>query len=270
MNHKNNKFRIFCLITVLTTSINLYQIPLAYAVEWNELAQSQVMNNNELAKLGTAFPAWKIKQVTWPSVSEINTNKVVVDPNLTVQCREWISKFINNDQLPVNLEKQLVPMKEWGVIRKESEQKRLCDVFIVRYKKDDYVIHIQESPYNIVITVSDERLVNESTMAHQDLIIKIADLILSAALKPNPTSENFHVSSKNSRITYVTWAIDSLHTIDDKGQKVLDLVRAGEAGTTHVDAETDGRFVRFEVIKCPGAVGNAYFDPYVERFSSKN
>jgi hypothetical protein len=46
------------------------------------------------------------------------------------------------------------------------------------------------------------------------------------------------------------------------------LRKAGEIGTESVEAVTDGRFVKFEIVKSPGAVKNAYFNPYVERFSS--
>lgn len=268
MKIKQNIFRLICGIGILVFGITVIGAAETPPVQWNEMAQSQVMDTNELAKLGTAFPTWKIKQVTWPSASEINTNKVAADPNLTIRCMEWLSKFMKKEQLPTDLDKHLIAMRNWGLIREQSEQKRLCDVFIARFKKAPYVIHIQESPYNVVITVSDERLANKSTIVHQDLIIKIADLILGEALKPNPDSENFHLSSKNSRITHITWAIDSLQTIDSKGRKVLDLVKAGKVGATHVEAETDGRFVRFEIVKCPGAVKRAFFDPYTTRFSS--
>lgn len=267
MKTKQNTIQVILGITVLAIGLNKAEdTPL---IQWNEGAQSQVMNSNELAKLDAVFPKWKIKQITWPSASEINTNKVVVDPNLPVQCMGWLTKFMKKEQLPTDLKKHLVAMKNWGLIREESEQKHLCDVFIVRYKKGSSVIHIQESPGNVVIAVVDERLATDPKVDHKDFVIEVATSILNEALKPDPNSENLHVFEMvrdGCKISRVSWLIESVIVILKDGQKYTDGVKKSKIGTSYVEAETDGKFVKFNVVKCVEGK-RSHPDPYAERFS---
>jgi len=263
---RNNFGLIFA---IFVSDVCFIQAADVSSVQWNAMAQSQILNRAELSKLGDAFPAWKIKQAVWPDDSEINLSKTPVDPNLNASCVEWLKKFVNNKQLPVSLDKMLIPMKGWGVIRKESEQKRLCDVFIVRYKKDDKTIQIQESPYNIIVMVADDRLGKSPNANHQDLIIETAQSILNESLKPNLASRFFH-ANEIGKITMITWVLKGVAVIDGEGKTCISLSEAGKIGATRVEAETDGRFVRFDIVKNPGAVKNAYYDPYKERFSSSS
>ncbi|MBE0536515.1 MAG: hypothetical protein IH624_12690 [Phycisphaerae bacterium] len=46
---------------------------------WNEAAESQVLNPDKLATLGSTLDGWKIRQMTWPSAAEISSNKVAAD-----------------------------------------------------------------------------------------------------------------------------------------------------------------------------------------------
>lgn len=268
MKIKRNIFWVVFIVAIFLLGAHFIQASDVSSVQWNVMAQSQILNNTELVKLGDAFPDWKIKQVVWPADSDINLKKVAVDPKLTASCIEWLTKFIKNDQLPVDLDKRLIPMKGWGLVSKESEQKRLCDVFITRYKKGNNTIHIQESPYNIIIAVADERLEKNPHADHKNLIIETAQSILSEPLKPNLSSAFFHVDKigKEGKITRISWVLERVAVIDKDGKTCISLSEAGKIGTTGVEAETDGRFVKFEIIKNPGAVKNAFFDPYVERF----
>jgi hypothetical protein len=157
-------------------------------------------------------------------------------------------------------------MKNWGLIKKESEQKRLCDVFITRFRKGPYTIHVQESPYNVVITVVDERAAKGTWVDHKDLVFKIGGTILKEELKPDPKSARLFTSEvvrDEHKISKVTWILESVIR-KYKGQNVVDVTKACEVGTTSVEAETDGRFVRFEIRKevLPGIA-----DPYIERFN---
>jgi len=270
MKTKQNIFRLISSIGILVFGITVIEATETPSIQWNEIAKSKIMDNNELAKLGAAFPTWKIKQVTWPSASEINTNKVTADPNLTVQCMEWLSKFIKKEQLPTGLDKQLVAMKKWGLIREESRQKRLCDVFIARFKKAPYVIHVQESPCNVVIAVVDEQLLNDPRIDHKDLVIKIATSVLSEALKPDPNSENLHVFEfvrDNQKISRILWLVESVVTLKN-GQTLINDANACKIGTSQVEAETDGKFVKFDIPKVVKG-SRATPDPYVERFSTE-
>ncbi|MHC4867752.1 MAG: hypothetical protein ACYTEX_27085 [Planctomycetota bacterium] len=247
------------------------QAAVAPAIQWGKDARSAVLDVNELGRMRAVFPAWKVKQSVWPSEEEVTSNTVEASAKEKASCVNWLRRFIREDQLPVGLDKHLVAMKNWGLIKKQSEQKRLCDVFIVRFRKGPYVLHMQESPYNIVLAVSDERLAKNSRSDHTKLVIQTGTRLLNEALKPDPNSDSFHVrgygaESDSDQISSVTWGIDSVVTIDRAGRRALDLAKAGKVGTTHVHAETDGRLVKFEMIKCPGAVKAAFFDPYVERF----
>jgi hypothetical protein len=266
MKTRKNVYQLWPGI-ILVLVISVVQATETPPLQWNGMAESQIMDNNELAKLGSVFPTWKIKQITWPSSSKINSNKVIVDPNLVVSCMGWLTKFMSKEQLPANLDKNLIAMKDFGLITKESEQKRLCDVFIARFKKGPYVIHIQESPCNIVIAMADERLVSDPRIDHKNLVIEMATLILNGTLKPNPDSEDLHVFElvrDNQKISRVSWLIESAATLKN-GRKVIDDAKSCEIGASHVEAETNGRFVKFDIPKvikgpreCP--------DCYVKRF----
>lgn len=268
MKTKQNIFQLAGVIAILILGSGFVQASEVPDIQWNETAQGQVMNNNELVKLGDAFPTWEIKQITWPSASEINTKRVTVDPNLTAQCMGWLSKFIKREQLPIDLDKKLVAMKEWGVIGKESEQKCLCDVFITRFKKDSMVVQIQESPSNVVIAFSNEQLMDTPAENHKNLVVEAANLLLNSNLKPPVSSENLHVFEivkDGQTVTRVSWGIESVKVIDKDGKKCIDLHKAGEIGTTSVEAETDGRFVKFDIRK---EVESKGIDPFKERFGS--
>jgi hypothetical protein len=252
------------ILALVATAVKAEEI----SVPWNEVAQSQVMNSNELAKFGAAFPSWKIKQVVWPSTAEVESHQVVADPNLITSCVDWLAKFMVKNQLPANLNEKLVAMEEWGVVRKESEQERLCDVFITRFKKAPYVIHIQESSYNVVIAFCSDNPITTPVDNRKNLVVEVANLFLNNNLKPQVGSKNlqiFGVVKEGEPITRFSWIIESV-LVTEGGKKYIDLPKAWKIGTTSVEAETDGRFVKFDIVK--EAKGSAaYFDPYERRFS---
>jgi len=179
MKISKDSCQLLCAITVLAINVAVLEAAEPPGIQWNEAAQSQVLNKNELLKVGPAFPSWNIKQITWPSMAEINAKCVTVDERLKASCMGWLQKFIKKEQLPIGLEKNLVAVKNWGLIRKEAEQKRLCDVFIARFKKASHVIHIQESAYNVVIGFADERIPMNVRADHKDFVIETATLILN-------------------------------------------------------------------------------------------
>jgi hypothetical protein len=237
--------------------------------KWNDAAQSQVLDKNELAKIGAAFPSWKIKQITWPPMPEIDARSVTVDEELKASCLGWLKKFMKKEYLPSELGNNLVAMKNWGLIRKESEQKRLCDVFIARFKKFPYVIHMQESPYNVVIGVGNEGIPTDSRAEHKELVIETGTLLLSETLKPDQDSDlrPFDVVRDGSRISRVVWMTKGVATTDTDGKKCANLINASKNGAINVVGETDGRFVTFTIVKCVKGP-KSYLDPYVERFSA--
>ncbi|MHC4867421.1 MAG: hypothetical protein ACYTEX_25385 [Planctomycetota bacterium] len=238
------------------------------AVQWGKNARSAVLDANELGKMRAVYPAWKVKQSVWPSVSEISTKSVEVEERLKVSCMGWLRKFMSHEQVPEDLDAHLVAMKNWGLIRKESEQKRLCDVFVARFKKHPYVVHVQESAYNVVMAIAYEQDANRAATDHRNHVVQIAGIFLNKALKPNPNSENFHVSETvqdGHKLSKVVWLIDAVAKTDEKGRACGDPKMSREIGASVVRAETDGKFVRFELVKRVKGKRSSP-DPYVERF----
>lgn len=267
MKIKRNIFQVMCIVLTLIVCCDFVQANETTPIQWNQMVQSQVLNRTELEKLGTTFSDWQVKQLTWPSVSEINNKKVETDPNLTTQCMEWLSKFVRKEKLPVDLAEKLIPMKGWGVVRKASEQRRLCDVFIARYRKGDEVIQIQESSSNVVITISQEQYAESPVSDHTKFVKDIAQDILEDQLRPNISKEFFYVSKidEEGKITKISWTLEKVGKVDSEGRKRVSLKEAWKIGTIGVEAETDGRFVKFEIVKCVEGPRSAP-DPYRKRF----
>jgi hypothetical protein len=267
MKVKKYRCELLCAITVLGMSFAAVEGAETPAIEWNDAAKSQVLNKNELAKVGAALPAWNIKQITWPSTADINAKSVIVDEEPKTSCMGWLNRFMKKGHLPPDLRAHLIAMKNWGAIRKESEQKRLCDVFIVRFKKGPHVIHVQESPYNVVIGVADGRIPMDSPAEHKGLVMETAALILNETLQPDPNSDLhlFEIVRDGSQISRVVWLTKSVGTIDKHGKKCANLTNASKNGAIDVQAETNGIFVKFNIIKCVEGP-KSYLDPYVQRF----
>ncbi|HUW20717.1 MAG TPA: hypothetical protein VMW16_15575 [Sedimentisphaerales bacterium] len=267
-----NRLRLVSILTIINTWPFCALGQGEEGIKWNENALSSILTKDGLRQLDKgAFPYWKVKQMTWPSVAELTSWSVTVDEGLKAECLSWVQKLLSKDQVPADIGQHLVAMEKWGLITRESAQKRLCDVFIVRFRKGSYVIHIQESSYNVILTVADGRLEKEPRDGHRDLVVETALRILNDALKPDPNSADLHVFTvrgEGQKISRVSWQIESVVTTGKDGKKRVDLKKAGEIGTTSVEGETDGRFVKFEIVKCPGAVKSG-FDPYVERFKPK-
>lgn len=235
---------------------------------WNSSAQSKILNKEELNKLGKAIQPWQIKQMTWPTAEEINAASVNVSNGLKLSCKKWLEKFLKKDYLPTGLDEHLVAMKNWGLIRKESEQKDLCDVFISRFKKGPYIIHVQESPSNVVIAVADERLAQKARTDHKKLVVETACLILKEVFKPDPNSEDFHVSESmqdNHKISKVIWLVKSVKRTDSKGRTSGNPIIAQKIGASVIRSRTDGKVVVFDIVKRIKGKRPPY--PYVKRFS---
>jgi hypothetical protein len=167
----------------------------------------------------------------------------------------------------MDIREHLVAMRAWGSIREESKQKRLCDVFITRFHKGSWTIHIQESPANVTIALASEAPAPDVQASHKDLLFDAAARLLKEELRPSPRSESLHLTSEDrggTAITKAAWVPESVAAEDSQGRKVLDAARAQTLGTWSLKAETDGRYVRFIIHKYVGSVPP---DPYVERFA---
>lgn len=240
--------------------------------KWNEKAASVALDKETLAKLGDPFPEWKIKQATWPSVTELSSASVTVDDEIRISCIRWLRKFLKEENLPADIDKHLVAMKNWGVFTKASEQKRLCDVFIVRFTKGPYVIHIQESPFNVVISIADGRIVKKKPKAdHKDLILQTAAEVMNKDILPDPAKGLYERKTKAARdggtISGLVWRPPSVVGKDKEGRGFIKTDVASKIGTFEIYADTDGAFIRFDIVKSAGVGPMLVRDPYVQRFS---
>jgi hypothetical protein len=247
-------------------------------VAWNDKADSIVLNKTALTNLGDGFPAWEIKQMTWPSEAERRAAAVSAKDAWTAECLKWLGKFFKENYLPADVGKHLVAMRAWGTVRKEAGQPRLCDVFVVRFRKGPYLIHVQESPCNVVITVADEDLARKKAAgedvakaAPKELVIQMAQAILNKVLWPDQAGKYFRQSPdrdlKIGKLSTFGWLPPSAVRQDEQGRLIGSGVEEEKLGTMGaVTAETDGSFVRFEIVKYLGGP-RSYEDPYQNRFA---
>lgn len=264
MGKKSGKFMVSLAIYIVFVFSS--QAVAQEATKWNNDANSLFLNRTELKKLDV-LESWKIKQMIWPLPAEIAAKSIEANEENKRSCVAWLQKFMKAEQLPTDLDDHLVAMKEWGLIRKESEQKSLCDVFITRFKKGDFVIHIQESSYNVIMTVSNERFSEQSD--HKNLIVTTALSILNPRLAPDNSSDFRLFELSGTKISRAVWLTNGVAMKDKKGKRCANLTNASKNGAISVEAETNGRFVKFEIIKCVESPA-ANVDPYVKRFSSLN
>lgn len=272
---RNEKSLICMLVLIAVFTVNpmrsiTAEISKEQTTKWNEEAVNAALDKETLAKLGEPFPAWKIKQVTWPSVTELSSASVTVDDEIRTSCVRWLRKFLKEEQLPADIDKHLVAMKNWGVFTKASEQKRLCDVFLVRFTKGPYIIHIQESSFNVVIGIADKRIVKKKPKAdHKDLVLQTAAVILHKDIVSDPAKGLFERKPKATRdgstITGLIWRPPSVVYRDKKGRRNIRMDVAAKIGTFRIEAETDGGFVRFDIVKAVRGPVSTY-DPYMQRF----
>jgi hypothetical protein len=262
------------IVTMLALGVFAAGTPIVPAGEdqtlrWNEAAQSNVLNRPELAKRGEVLPTWKIKQMVWPALEELVKARVEVSGELRDECVTWLAKFVSAKQLPADIKEHLVAMKGWGLVKAESEQKRLCDVFIVRFRKAGYTVHLQESPANVVVTIVQEAPAPDADMDHKNLVFRTAAWFLKEELQPNPESKWLRVFKEEKgglELTTVRWWIDSVIVEGPGNRTGYDGSKTAKLGTWNVVSETDGRYVRFIIHKnIPGPVGP---DVYAKRFDA--
>jgi len=237
-------------------------------IHWNQNTSSSILRQDNLSKLDPAVQTWKIRQMAWPTDEDMKNRSVIVDDKLRRSCKVWLDKFMAKGALPEGLEGHLIALKETGLIKEASKQKRLCDVFLVRYQIGSQIIQIQESPFNVVIVYADEQNAPKPRTDRQAYILEVSKSLLRETICPNPGSEDFNVieNTINGKIwTKVIWAIDSVIVKEPDGRKATSLPKVWEIGTSSVEAETNGAFIRFEIIKSPGDK-RASYDPYEKRF----
>jgi hypothetical protein len=240
--------------------------------ETHERAISRILNREYLSGLGDACRDWKIRTMVCPSPEDMNRHRVTADQKTRADCMDWLAKFLRPDAIPRDLDRRLVAMANWGLFREEAEQKALLDVFLCRFTQGPYVVHIQESPFNVVISVADERRANapEAQVAHGSFIIQVASALLHQDILPDPAQKWWQrvINPVDARaVTRAQWQPPSV-VIEEPGRSwwSVDPKQAAKLGTSRISAETDGAYVRFDIIKATGGGPRAIRDPYVRRF----
>jgi hypothetical protein len=217
--------------------------------------------------------------MAWPSADELSASAASVAPALKEEAHNWLKKFIRPEYLPADIEDHMVAMKAWGRVGRSSEEERpdrRCDVFLVRYRVGDHVIQIQESPYNVIMTVSDERLAESPRQDRRQLVEEVVGAVLNKSLASSSSvlesSESLNVLESSESLNgktglTVSWVPASIITeIRSDGLGSASGVKMGEVGLSSVHAQTDGRFVRFSITKNDGSAA-MFLDPYNPRFT---
>lgn len=237
------------------------------AIVWNELAASRILKPEYVRKLGSGYEAWKWRQITWPAEEDVQAKRVEVSEPVKDECLRWLKRFVKPEKLPSEIADSLLPLRRWGVVGPSDPASGACDVFVVRYYDGRYVVHMQESPYNVVLAISDEATTDKPRLDREAFVLEVAAGFLMAALQPDgPDAVRvFQIPDRKEGLTRVIWATQHVETSSPEGQRAATLDQAQKNGAIRVRAETDGRFVRFDIVKClPGPHADA--DPYEKRF----
>jgi len=123
-----------------------------------------------------------------------------------------------------------------------------------------------------VIAVADENRADKAATDLKEFVLNVAKQTLNIKLFPDPQKDQKNmfeygamVTNDDGRMVHFVWAPPSIVSYVDNGRKRIDLDAAGkQIGTYHVEAETDGRFVRFVIRKYLGGSGDPA--PDVNRF----
>jgi hypothetical protein len=258
----------FCQSFIFFLSCSIARESFSNTLRWNMDVNSPILNVDTLSQFKDALPQWKVKQMIWPSNEDVNQSAIVPDQKVKDTCVNWLKQFVIDEYLPEDLSKNLIAMREWGLIREKKEQKRLCDVFILRLKKNSTAIQIQESPYNVVISFADDKALKNKAKDHKQFVLDTAKSILKDQMNPDSNSDihTFEIESNGIKISRILWLTKSVGTTDRDGKKAANLISAGKNGAVDIQAETDGSFIRFEITKYGGGPAS-YFDPFEERFA---
>jgi len=239
-------------------------------ITWNEQVKSKILNSKMRRSLSGKYPNWKLRQQTWPLPIEISKHNCHPANRFESECFKWLTKLSNVPQLAPEFNGHVLAMKEWGLVS-GGKQPRLCDVFLLRFRRGHRIVHVQESPGDVIFVVADERLARKPRTDYAQFVSEISTFLLSQPIRPDLSSPDFHMADisldKSGSFVRGSWAIDATFVRDENGNKVAtSLMKAAEIGTSSVGAETDGRFVHFRIQKAIFGPGIDYF---IERFSEK-
>jgi len=264
------------------------------AEAWNEEATSSILDQTLFEELRDDRPELPAEEIVWPSPESIKRLSGEPDAEVKASAVKWIRKFVRPEYLPDGIETHLISMRNIQLIPNygdaalmgsvmeadsgknmtENLQHRIwCTVNLVRFKKGDYVIQIMETPYNVVVAVGSEK-----AAAGQNQVTFVAE-VAKAVLREQMSmaaddvfSEDFLISGIDGESIVCSGREGEMLTgmrmnpmlkvsFDRKEDTKLRLNRLYTAaiGTTGIDVESDGRFVRFDMEKAD-LRGMGYFE----------
>ncbi|MBN1506836.1 MAG: hypothetical protein JW955_08320 [Sedimentisphaerales bacterium] len=256
---------MLCLLVLADT-------PAAQDIKWDHEVESAVLEKNALAAIGTkAAPAWKQAQMLWPSSQDIASHSVASTPDVRANLNGWLKRVFREGALPDSAAEHAIAMRRWGLYRAESEQKNRVDVFVIRFKTTRHSVQLQDFNHVIVVTVADEDRADDAAKELKPFVQTMAQQYLSTPLVPDPSKDLFEYGAgetdTGNRITHFVWAPPSTVSRDEEGKKCISMETAAQLGTYHIEAETDGRFVRFVIRKYLGGTGDP--SPEADRFAPR-
>lgn len=232
------------------------------AVAWNQEASSAALTPEALSE---GVPAWQKAQMLWPSADDIKRHGVPATEKDRAEALAWIKKYIRPEYLPSNVADNMVAMKQWGVALDTEKETRRADVFLVRYVCQGLVIQMQESNSNVVLTVAASGPAGTAADPKQ-FVLDTGTKILKDGLMFGPSDKVFTRADKGtaSTITRLSWSPPATVVTDENGSRGVSSLKGGELGTSSISANTNGRFIRFDILKNDG--GPSMINPFVKRF----
>lgn len=250
-----------CLLVVGGAAGTLAADNPAPAVRWNGEASLAGLMPDALSKI---LPAWKTSQMVWPTDKEIEACRAQANDNVKAEAVNWIGKFIKAEYLPDGLSDHLVAMKQWGVAIEIEEEKRRSDVFIVRYVYKDMLLHIQESPANVVITVSGVPAPVAQAADQRQFVLETGTKLFKEGLMFDPSVRDVLPRTSETGITQMSWYPPSTISRGKDGRSSYSVLKGGQLGVMSIGVDTDGRFIRFSLLKADG--GPSQLNPFRKRF----
>ena len=240
----------------------------AEQVSWNAQVSAGVLSTDSLLEVAESLPAWKARQMTWPGPQEIETYSVEPGYQKRAECVKWLRKFLKPECIPDGIHDHLVAMKQWGQVWEKKDPSKASDAFIVRYRLRGLVFQIFETPFNVVVTAGGAQ-VEEPVADHKQFILDAMRTVLREGLYTEGNTRAFTVmkgASPQSPVTSVCWTPDYCITNYGPGSVwSVSGVKVAEIGARSIDADSDGRFVRFDIRKDEDGAGT-FRDPYKPRF----
>jgi len=242
--NKVKTLMLLILVTVVFAEVKMAKAEATNkATEWNSPSLSFFANQQSKAELMSLLPEWDIQPMTWPSEEETGNYRGAATKQQKDQCLKEIKEYLKNEWVPEETEAHLLPLKKWAIVDGNWKEKGKADVFLCRYRINNYLIQITDGNWAIVITIKE--ITDTPPLKkddHKKLVSKIFKTFWKGELSEMPLAQ----------------------------QQPPNITRGGLRSNKEVMSFiTDGKFVTFNITKrsSPGTA-RMFPDPYQPMFSS--